>query len=75
MIINIYGLKKAKCFELTILFTYKIRRFECTTLIIKILLLNLFYISFLLILQYSELNKYPYNNQNIINNQTIKYYN
>ena len=73
MIINIYGLKKAKCFELTILFTYKIRRFECTTLIIKILLLNLLHFIFTNIA--IVINKYPNNNQNIINNQTIKYYN
>ena len=73
MIINIYGLKKAKCFELTILFTYKIRRFECTTLIIKILLLNLLHFIFTNIAIF--INKYPNNNENIINNQTIKYYN
>ena len=73
MIINIYGLKKAKCFELTILFTDKIRRFECTTLIIKILLLNLLHFIFTNIAIF--INKYPNNNQNIINNQTIKYYN
>ena len=73
MIINIYGLKKAKCFELTILFTYKIRRFECTTVIIKILLLNLLHFIFTNIAIF--INKYPNNNQNIINNQTIKYYN